>query len=179
MAHPLPLPTPRLRLRQWRSDDRKPFAALNADPDVMRYFPACLSQAQSAAIAQRCHDLIEQRGWGFWALEELASGQFVGFLGLHIPAADLPCSPCVEIGWRLAKPFWGQGLAHEAAQAALAYGFNQLKLEHIVAFTSLHNLRSQALMQRLGMQREPNNFLHPAIPAGHWLSEHCLYRLNA
>ncbi|MCU1719008.1 GNAT family N-acetyltransferase [Pseudomonas sp. 5P_3.1_Bac2] len=171
--------TPRLRLRQWQDSDYAPFAALNADPEVMRYFPAPLSQAQSDAIANRCHELIAARGWGFWALEALSSGAFIGFLGLHIPDADLPCSPCVEIGWRLAQPYWGQGLAHEAAQAALAYGFNQLQLAQIVAFTSVHNLRSQALMQRLNMQREAANFEHPAVPVGHWLREHCLYRLDA
>lgn len=172
------LHTPRLVLRQWQPGDRAPFAALNADAEVMRHFPAPLTRGQSDAMADRMHQLIEERGWGFWAAEHRDSGELMGFIGLHIPAPDLPCSPCVEIGWRLARPFWGQGLASEGAHAALAHGFGALCLPSIVSFTALSNLRSQAVMQRLGMQREAHDFEHPALAEGHALRRHCLYRIS-
>ncbi|MDO9435224.1 GNAT family N-acetyltransferase [Hydrogenophaga sp.] len=171
--------TDRLLLRQWRQDDLAPFAALNADPEVMRYFPALLSREESDGMAHRCGDLIEARGWGFWAVQEQATGAFIGFIGLHTPAPELPCSPCVEVGWRLLKSSWGKGLATEGAAASLRYAFDTLKLAEVVSFTSVHNLRSEAVMQRLGMQRDPSTFAHPSLPRGHWLSEHCLYRLTS
>jgi RimJ/RimL family protein N-acetyltransferase len=171
-----PLHTPRLLLRQWTDDDLAPFAALNADPAVMRYFPAALHRAQSDAMALRCRALIAERGWGVWATQERASGRFIGFIGLHVPAAQLPCSPCVEVGWRLACGAWGRGLATEGARACLRFAFETLALHEVVAFTSVHNTRSQAVMQRLGMQRDAATFVHPALPDGHWLGEHCLYR---
>ena len=171
------LETPRLRLRQWQPGDWPAFARMSADPQVMAHFPACLDASASQDLAERCQADLAQRGWGLWALEHKASGEFAGFTGLNVPRADLPCSPCVEISWRLALPFWGQGLATEAAQAALAYGFAHLQLSEIVAFTSLGNHRSQALMVRLGMHRAAATFAHPALPTDHPLSEHCLYRL--
>lgn len=172
------LRTPRLLLRQWQPQDLAPFAALNADAEVMRHFPALLTREQSDAMAGTIRELIAARGWGFWAAEHRASGEFMGFIGLHIPTAPLPFQPCVEIGWRLARPFWGQGLASEGARAALAYGFGVLGLESIVSFTALQNLRSQAVMQRLGMLRDVHDFDHPALPEGHALRRHCLYRLT-
>lgn len=171
------LETPRLRLRQWRDEDFAPFAALNADPQVMAHFPAPLDRAQSDALAVRCRELIDTQGWGFWATEIKATGEFIGFVGLNRPTAELPFSPCVEIGWRLARPFWHQGYASEAARAALHVAFDDLALAEIVAFTALGNRRSQAVMTRLGMCRAGATFEHPAVPAGHPLREHCLYRL--
>lgn len=144
--------TSRLRLRQWRPDDRLPFARLNADPRVMACFPEPLDEAASDALADRCAALIAGRGWGFWAVEHKETGKFIGFVGLHVPSAELPFSPCVEIGWRLAHEHWGQGLASEAARAALRVGFTTLALPEIVAFTAQGNLRSQALMARIGMR---------------------------
>lgn len=170
------LETSRLRLRPWRDEDFAPFAALNADRQVMAHFPATLDRAESDVLAARCQSLIEAQGWGFWATEIKASGDFIGFVGLHRPIAELPFSPCVEIGWRLARPFWSQGYASEAARAALSFAFNDLALAEVVAFTSLENRRSQAVMERLGMRRA-ENFEHPALPPGHPLREHCLYRL--
>lgn len=145
-----PLETSRLRLRQWRAEDFAPFAAMNADPYVMAHFPAPLGRAESDALAERC---------------------------LNRPMAELPFSPCIEIGWRLARPFWQHGYASEAARAALAFAFDTLGLDEIVSFTSLGNQRSQAVMARLGMQRASEHFQHPALPIGHALREHCLYRL--
>jgi len=111
VTDPIEFQTTRLLLRQWTPADRAPFATMNADPRVMRHFPALLSRAESDAMADRCQALIEERGWGFWAVELKASGAFIGFVGLHTPSATLPFSPCVEIGWRLAADYWGQGSA--------------------------------------------------------------------
>ncbi len=171
--------TARLRLRQWRPEDREPFAVLNGDPEVMRYFPDTLDRRASDALADRIEKLIAEQGWGFWAVELKQSGDFIGFVGLHRPAPGLPFSPCVEIGWRLARPYWGRGYVVEAAKAVLAFGFEQLGLDEILAFTVKYNRRSWQLMQRLGMVREPESFMHPALPLGSPLREHCLYRLSA
>ncbi|WP_420997112.1 GNAT family N-acetyltransferase [Cupriavidus sp. 30B13] len=175
---PVTLETPRLRLRQWRAADFAPFAALNADPLVMACFPAPLERAASDAMALRCQGLIAARGWGFWAAERKADQAFIGFVGLHEPAAALPFAPCVEIGWRLAHAYWGQGYATEAAQAALQFGFARLRLAEIVSFTALPNVRSRAVMERLGML-PAGTFEHPAVAPGSPLRPHWLYRLPA
>jgi RimJ/RimL family protein N-acetyltransferase len=169
--------TERLRLRQWRMSDREPFAALNADARVMEFFAVPLTREGSDAMVDRCRGLIEERGWGLWAAEIKHSGAFAGFVGLHIPVPVLPCSPCVEIGWRLAFEHWGHGYASEAAAAALQVGFETLDLPEIVSFTAIRNKRSIAVMQRLGMLRDPDTFEHPSVPPGSCLREHCLYRL--
>lgn len=171
--------TERLRLRQWRPADAPLFAELNADAETMRHFPARLSAAESNAMAQRCSDLIAQRGWGFWATEVKASGAFIGFIGLHVPVAALPFSPCVEIGWRLCRSAWGHGFATEGASAALAFAFDRLSLPEVVSFTAVGNTRSERVMQRLGMQRDARTFAHPSMAPGHPLREHCLYRAFA
>nr|WP_323745980.1 GNAT family N-acetyltransferase [Diaphorobacter caeni] len=181
--HESELRTERVRLRQWTKADFEPFAALNCDPQVMRHFPALLSREQSDAHASRMRALIEERGWGFWATDWLqqdgSAPQFIGFVGMHVPIAELPFSPCVEIGWRLARPFWGKGLASEAARLAMRAGFEALKLPEIVSFTSRENLRSRAVMQRLGMHSRPeDHFDHPAVPEGHPVRPHCLYRIT-
>lgn len=169
--------TDRLRLRQWRATDRKPFAEINADERVMEFFPATLDRAASDVMADRCASLIAERGWGFWATELKSSGQFIGFVGLHIPTAELPFSPCVEVGWRLGFQYRGKGYATEAAQGALRVGFERLNLPEIVSFTAVANLRSRAVMERLGMREAPGTFEHPHVPAGSALRVHCLYRL--
>ena len=171
------LESDRLRLRQWQAADLPAFAEMGADPVVMEHFPARLDRERSDALALRFKAMIDDRGWGVWALERKAGGEFIGFVGLNIPSDELPFSPCVEIAWRLAQGYWYQGYASGAARVALRFGFVELDLEEIVAFTSLGNLRSQAVMARLGMRRSPENFQHPALPEGHPLREHCLYRL--
>src|SRR5688500_789139 len=128
MSTPIEFETPRLQLRQWRPSDREPFAALNADPVVMTHLPAPLTREESDALADRCERLIAERGWGAWATEIRATGEFIGYVGLHIPRDDLPLSPCVEIMWRLARAQWGQGFATEAARGALRIGFEELAL---------------------------------------------------
>lgn len=172
------LPTPRLLLRQWQPSDLEPFAAMNSDADVMRYYPTPWTREQSDAFAQRVMRLIDERGWGFWAVEERASGRFIGFVGLHVPSDELPFSPCVEVGWRLTKPYWGLGYATEAAQSAISFGFQQLRLAELVAFTAVANLKSRAVMERLGMQFD-SEFDHPQVPVESRLRRHVLYRLRS
>ena len=174
---PLTLETPRLRLRQWEPGDAEPFAAMHRDPRVMAHFPSTLTRMQSDALQARCAELIGQQGWGFWAVEHKETGMFVGMAGLHRPQADLPFSPCIEVGWRFAHAAWGQGYATEAAQAACEAGFTVCGFDEIVSFTALGNVRSQAVMVRLGMARDPDTFMHPALPAEHALARHCVYRL--
>lgn len=175
---PVVLETGRLLLRPWQSADRSPFAALNADPEVMACFPAPLTREESDALAERLDTLIAQRGWGIWVLEHKEDGQFIGVTGLHHPTDPLPFTPCVEIAWRLARTAWGQGLANEAARAVLAHGFDSLGLAEIVAFTTLGNRRSRALMERLGFGNQGEDFDHPRLPAHSPLLRHCLYRLS-
>lgn len=173
------LQTVRLFLRNWKDEDLAPFAALNADPVVMEFFANKLSRDQSDHTARVFASQIRDRGWGLWAVEEIASGRFIGFVGLSIPNWPAPFAPCVEVGWRLAKPFWGKGYATEAGRASLDYGFEQLGLQEIVSFTTAPNVRSQNVMQRLGMTRNPqDDFDHPQIEPGHRLRRHVLYRIT-
>ncbi|MEF9673933.1 GNAT family N-acetyltransferase [Pseudomonas sp. PCH446] len=174
----LPAPTERLRLRLWKPSDKLAFQAMNADRHVMEYFPAPLSAAESDAFAEGIGKHQEHHGFTFWAVELRSTSTFIGFAGLAVPRRDLPFSPCIEIGWRLARDYWGQGYATEAARAALAFGFGELALEEIVSFTATTNERSQRVMQRLGMQhRVDEDFYHPTLPAVHPLARHVLYRL--
>lgn len=175
---PIEFETPRLLLRQWRAADREPFAALNADPVVMAHFPAPLTREESDSIADRCERLIAERGWGAWATEIKTTGEFIGFVGLHVPQDDLPLSPCVEILWRLARAHWRHGFATEAARGALHVGFATLRLPEIVSFTVPSNTRSRAVMERLGMQMDAAPFEHPSLPVGHALRTHVSYRLS-
>ena len=173
------LSTARLSLRHWRPGDRAPFAALNADPEVMRWFPAPLTRAASDTLADRIEADMTRQGWGLWALEERASGAFIGFTGLARPSFDAPFMPTVEIGWRLARSAWGSGFATEAAGAVVAFAFDELGLDEIVSFTVEHNERSRAVMRRLGMRHDcADDFDHPAVRAEH-LRRHVLYRLTA
>ena len=179
MSSLIEVDTPRLRLRQWRDADRRPFAALNADPLVMEFFPSLQDQASSNASIDAWTAQFLAQGWSNWAAELVDSGEFIGFVGLTVPRRVLPCSPCVEVGWRLARRFWGRGLASEAARAALDVGFKRLGLLEIVSFTALANSRSRAVMERLGMRNTGRDFEHPGVPEGHPLRLHCLYRIGA
>ncbi|MEV5745859.1 GNAT family N-acetyltransferase [Microbispora rosea] len=169
--------TERLVLRRWREEDKEPFAALNADPLVMEHFPATLSREESDALVERIEAGFEERGFGWWAVE--ADGEFVGFTGLHVPRFTAHFTPCVEIGWRLARSAWGRGYATEAAWASLEDGFGRIGLTEVVSFTAVPNVRSQAVMRRLGMTHDPaEDFDHPALPEGHPLRRHVLYRIR-
>ena len=173
------LRTDRLLLRRWRESDKKPFAALNSDPVAMEHFPSLLTQEQSDAAVDRFDALIAENGWGLWAVEVVASGEFIGFVGLNPPPWDAHFTPAVEVGWRLGRQYWGHGYATEAAREALRFGFEDLDLEEIVSFTTPANLRSRAVMERLGMTHHPaDDFEHPGVAEGHPMRLHVLYRLT-
>jgi RimJ/RimL family protein N-acetyltransferase len=174
------LRTERLLLRGWRDADRAPFAALNADAEVMRHFPATMSREESDALADVAAADLERDGWGWWALEVQDTGAFIGFTGLRRVGFEAPFTPAVELGWRLTREAWGRGYATEAARAAARYGFEVLGCDELVAFTAAVNARSRAVMERLGMTRDPGgDFDHPRVPEGSPLRRHVLYRLRA
>lgn len=181
-ARSLPSPqllTDRLLLRRWRPSDRAPFAELNADPEVMRYFRGTLDRSASDAFIDRIETRFDELGYGLWALESRASGEFLGFTGLALQTFEARFTPAVEVGWRLARHAWGHGYATEAARAAVQFGFGEVGLEEIVSTTSVMNERSQAVMRRLGMTRDPaDDFEYPLLPEGHPLRPHVLYRLT-
>jgi RimJ/RimL family protein N-acetyltransferase len=173
------LTTDRLLLRHWRAGDRGPFAEMNGDPEVMRYFPATLTRRSSDELADRIGANVARRGWGLWALEERATGRFIGFTGIEPAQFEASFTPAVEIGWRLARAAWGHGYATEAARAAAAFAFEHLELDEIVSFTAQHNARSRAVMRRLGMRHDAaHDFDHPRVSDDR-LRRHVLYRLSA
>ena len=176
----LPMPiereTQRLALRQWSDSDRAPFAAMNADPDVMEHFPARMTRAESDGLFERSRAAIARRGWGLWAVGRRADEAFLGFVGLTVVPDDLPFAPAVEVGWRLAPAAWGSGYATEAAREALRIAFDVLGLAEVVSYTAMTNARSAAVMRRLGM-REDGRFDHPRLPDGHRLRPHRLFRI--
>lgn len=172
------LETDRLVLRRWLEADRQPFAAINADAEVMEHFPAPLTRGESDQLVERIEVGFEANGFGLWALELRDTGEMIGFAGLSVPEFEAHFTPAVEVGWRLAWSAWGQGYATEAGRAALEFGFGSVGLAEIVSFTSVGNARSRAVMERLGMSHDPaENFDHPGLPDGHRLSRHALYRL--
>jgi RimJ/RimL family protein N-acetyltransferase len=169
-----------LRLRGWRESDREPFADLNADPEVMEYFPAALTREQSDDLVEKIEAGFERDGFGLWALEVRESGEFVGFAGLAAPTFEAHFTPAVEVGWRLARRAWGNGYATEAGRAALDFGFERAGLGEVVSFTALGNARSRAVMERLGMSHDPgDDFDHPDLPEDDPMRRHVLYRLAA
>jgi RimJ/RimL family protein N-acetyltransferase len=169
--------THRLHLRLWRDDDLPAMAAMNADPRVMEYIPRPLDRAESDARAARIRDHFAQHGFGLWAVEIPGIADVIGFVGLSVPDFEAHFTPCVEVSWRLAHVHWGLGYATEAARAALDFGFRRLALEEIVSFTVPANRRSRCVMERIGMTRTPaDDFDHPALPEGHPLRRHVLYR---
>lgn len=171
------LRTPRLILRRWRPADHAPFAAMNADPRVMEFFPATLSPEETDASIARIEAHFDQHGFGLWAVEIPGMAHFAGFVGLNYPRFEAAFTPCVEIGWRLAAEYWNQGFATEGARAALVFGFETLKLDEIVSFTVPDNVRSRRVMEKLGMTHNPSeDFDHPLVSDGHRLKRHVLYR---
>jgi RimJ/RimL family protein N-acetyltransferase len=162
-------------LRQWKDEDLAPYAAMNSDAEVMRYFPKSLSFAESRESLLRLRASIDKRGWGLWAVE--VDGVFAGFTGLAEPSFTAHFTPCVEIGWRLRREFWGRGIAYSAALVAESFAFQNLKLPELVSFTAAVNARSRRLMERLRFtRRESDDFAHPSIAEDSPLRRHVLYR---
>ena len=144
----------------------------------MEFFPALLSREASDKSMDASQAKLSEQGWGLWAVERRDSGAFIGYTGLSVPVRQLPFTPCVEIGWRLARAHWGCGFASEASRAVLRVGFTRAGLNEIVSFTTLLNHRSRAVMERIGMQNANEDFDYPSLPEGHPLRRHCLYRLK-
>ena len=179
MSSPSELRTERLLIRAWRDDDLDAVAAMNADPRVMEFFPNVVTREETAVQIAGTRARLAETGYGFRAVEVLGGAAFVGMVGLLVPRFEAHFTPAVEIAWRLAATHWGHGYATEAARAVLAYGFWQLALPEIVSFTTVSNVRSRRVMEKLGMRRgEEDDFLHPALPDSHPLRPHMLYRLR-
>ena len=171
--------TERLILRRWHEADREPFARLNADARVMRFFPKMLSRAESDLLIDKIDAHFKKHDFGMWAVELRTDHALAGFIGLNVPSFDAPFTPCVEIGWRMVPELWGQGLATEGASAVVRHAFESIGLAEIVAFTVPANHASRRVMEKLGMTNDPrDDFDHPQIPEGHPLRRHVLYRLR-
>lgn len=174
------LQTGRLLLRAWRPSDRDPYAALNADPVVMEHFPATLTRQQSDEHVDRILAAFDEHGWGLWAAEVPGETEFIGFIGLGIPRFEAPFTPCVEVGWRLARAAWGQGYAPEGAAEVLRFAFDEIELDEVVSFTSVGNAKSRRVMEKIGLTHDPaDDFDHPTIPPGHRIRRHVLYRTSS
>ena len=166
-------------LRRWRESDLPAFSDMNADPAVMKYFPAPLTHDESADLMARIETCFRDRGCGLWAAEIQSDGQLAGFVGLAPVEAPYPFAPAVEVGWRLARSCWGQGFATDGANASLRFGFDTIGLTEIVSFTSAINLPSRRVMERIGMTRNPcDDFDHPLVSEGDPLRRHVLYRIK-
>lgn len=179
MKPPILLNTPRLLLRPWKEADLALFAEMNRDPRVREFFPSLLKQEESDRMAHAYMSHIEIYGWGLWAVELKANGHFIGFIGLQHVDFVAPFTPAVEIGWRLAHPYWGNGYATEGALEALNCAFLQIKLPQVVSFAVYNNQRSQQVMKKIGMHHRPEeDFEHPLLPQGHPMRKHVLYRVS-
>lgn len=178
--------TDRLILRSWQEEDLVPFAAMNADPRVMEYFPSVKNYGESLEEYNRHKSRCEEfrstlriGSWGFWAVGVKGGVPFIGFIGLNPVSFTAHFTPAVEIGWRLAADHWGKGYATEGAKASLKFGFETLNLPEIVSFTPVQNKRSRAVMEKIGMHHNlQDDFDHPQLPEGHKLRKHVLYRLK-
>jgi RimJ/RimL family protein N-acetyltransferase len=170
------LETRRLVLRPWRTSDLAPFAAMNADPVVMRYLAGVLTREEGDAYVARAEAHLAENGFGKWAVEAPGVAAFIGAVGLSRVRFAASFTPAVEVAWRLDRRYWGQGYAAEAARAAIEDGFTRVGLTEIVALTALGNAPSQRVMERLGMTRTIE-FDHPLLPEDSKLRRHVLYRL--
>jgi len=173
------LETERLVLRRWQDSDREPFAAMNADPRVMEFFPGTLTREESDRLIDDIESHFDNRGFGLFAAELKAERALIGSIGLHVASFQAHFTPCVEIGWRIAVPYWGKGLATEGSLEVIRFAFEWLRLESLVSFTVPENVASRRLMEKLGMTHDPaEDFDHPKLPPGHRLRRHVLYRLK-
>ena len=169
--------TQRLIIRSWKESDFSALAEMNSDPRVMEFFPSLLSQAESRLFLDQILQNHQKNGFTYWPIELKLTGEWIGFVGLSIPGFQAHFTPCVEIGWRLAHPYWGNGYAPEGAVACLDYGFSKLGLNEIVSFTTVNNVNSRKVMEKIGMTHYPeDDFDHPKLAERHPLRRHVLYR---
>lgn len=172
------LETQRLILREWREEDRAPFARINADPIIMEYLPRVLDEKSSNKLVDRFQSHFKAHGYGLYAVENKEDSAFVGFVGLNNVEFDAHFTPAIEIAWRLDYGYWGKGYATEAAQRVLSYAFQDLGLKEMVSFTVHDNTRSIHVMEKLGFkQDEEGDFDYPALRKGHPLGRFSLFRL--
>lgn len=180
MAEIPTLYTDRLMLRAWRASDLAPFSELNADPEVMMHFPASLSEKETKAFVAKIRAHFVEHGFGLWAVEARGVAPFIGFIGLWRPSFRAHFTPAVQVGWRLARPYWNQGYCTEGAQRVLRFAFQEQGIDELVNFTVPKNAGSRRVMDKLGMHRDARgDFNHPRLPHGHPLRQHVLYRLDA
>jgi len=171
--------TPRLVLRTWRDSDIEPWVAMGADERVMEFFPGTYDRPRAVSMAALVRAALDANGYGWWVLEPKDGPSFGGVIALQDVPFEAPFTPAIEIGWRLPYAIWGKGYATEGARAALDFAFERLAVDEVVAMTSVLNLRSQRVMERLGMTRDPGeDFDHPRIAAGDRLQKHVLYRVR-
>ncbi len=173
--------TERLILREWKDEDRGPFARMNGDPIIMEYMPRSLDEKASNKLVDRFQKHFDEHGYGLYAVEVQETGQFAGFVGLDTVRFTAPFTnpkkPATEIAWRLDYEFWGKGYGSEAASAVLGYGVSDLKLKQIVGFTVYDNTRSIQLMEKIGMTRDMDgDFAYPSLRKGHPMGHLVLYR---
>lgn len=169
------LETPRLILRRWKSSDLDPFSRMNANPQVMRFFPKLLNKSETEKLVSRIQDHWNRYGFGLFAVEEKSGGNFIGFTGQMYTDFPSHFTPAVEIGWRLDHRYWGKGYAKEAALECLGFSFRELKIPEIVSFTSRINHPSRGVMRGIGLVYS-GEFEHPRVPIGHRLRTHVLFR---
>jgi len=169
--------TPRLSLRNIVPSDLGALVAMNEDEEVMKYFPSILSQEQTIQFMDRIFTQYKENGFGLYAVTLISSDALIGLAGFMMPSFESFFTPCVEIGWRFKKEFWGQGYASEASTACLKYAKTLLGLKEILSFTSIQNKKSEAVMKNIGMKKQ-GHFVHPKLDKDHWLSEHVLYSIQ-
>ena len=167
----------RLGFRNWKETDKEPFAKMNADKKVMEFFPAIRTKQESDDLVDRLSKHYIEFGFTFYAVEEIKTKQFIGFIGMINTSFEAYFTPCVEIGWRLQKESWNKGYATEGAKRCIKYGFKELELKEIYAITPLKNQPSENVMQKIGMQKQ-GTFEHPKIEEGHWLKTEMLYKIE-
>jgi len=171
------LETSRLQLRDWKEDDLEPFCRLNADAEVMRYFPKTMSAEETAALQRTFVSELNECGFGRYAVQLKESERFIGFIGFHRAAFEADFTPCIEIGWRLDKAAWGKGYATEGAAACLHYGWEQLGFSDVYSFTAVLNAPSENVMKKIGMQFV-KTFNHPKVDPTSPLYPHVLYHTS-
>ena len=169
--------TERLLLRSWKYEDRKFFAEMNGDGNVMKYFPTTLSADESNSFVDRINAEFEKTGVGLYAVEIKETGEFIGYVGFHHFTFEAPFSPGWDIGWRLSDRFWHKGYATEAARACLGYARDKHFCNRLYSFTAVPNNPSENVMKRIGMSFQ-GTFMHPTLADGHWLKEHKLYSID-
>ena len=177
MTAPVTIETERLLLRGFREDDRARYAALVSDPEVGAWLGGALTVEAADAAFDRARATMARQGYGLWAVERRTDGVVIGDVGLNTVNQALPVAPAIEMGWRMFPAVWGQGYASEAATAALAWGLAHLPAElDLIAFTAQTNHRSQAVMRKIGLVRDPaRDFEHPLLAIDHPLRSHIVY----